>query len=308
MSGPPWRQAWNEYRGWAKYARDEQASTWRWNVCALVCTVLASFFGAAAAVSPAGRLFPTQILAGIAAAVAAVGAVLGRQILAAGSEEKWIQARATAEGLKSECFRFAAKAGVYSGDNASNAFMDRRDELQLQSTAKGLISGNDPVPEGEKDNREPPCPLAKDWYKTERIQDQIKYYRCKSDDNVKWTKRIGWVGFGAALVAAVLGAIGIAAQAWAPWIGTMTTVAAAVTAFGLLDRRRYLAASYSAMKSSLERILERDENNAMDLAKLVTATEDLLDSEHKAWLDQMLSKRAGPNVPAAATEKNSTNN
>jgi hypothetical protein len=62
------------------------------------------------------------------------------------------------------------------------------------------------------------------------------------------------------------------------------------------------------MKSSLERILERDRNKAMNLPQLVTATEDLLDSEHKAWLDQMLSKQADSNVPAAAAGKDSTNN
>lgn len=307
MNEPPWRQAWNDYRGWAKYARDEQASTWRWNVCALVCTVLASFFGAAAAVSPAGKLFPTQILAGAAAVVAAIGAILGRQILAMGSEGKWIQARATAEGLKSECFRFAAKAGVYSGDSAFDAFVARRDELESQSTKKGLIRGNDPVPAGG-DKREPPCPLTEDWYKRDRIQDQINYYQAKIDDNLKWTESIGRVGFSAAVVAAVVGAIGVAAQAWAPWIGAMTTMAAAVTAFGLLDRRTYLAASYAAMKSSLERILERDRNKVMILPQLVTATEDLLNSEHKAWLDQMLSKQADSNVPAAAAGKDSTNN
>ena len=83
----------------------------------------------------------------------------------------------------------------------------------------------------------------------------------------------------------------------------MTTVAAAVTAFGLLDRRKYLAASYAAMKSSLERILERDRNKAMCLTELVTTTEDLLDSEHKAWLDQMFSKRAEPSVTASGARE-----
>ena len=107
--------------------------------------------------------------------------------------------------------------------------------MEAQSTKKGLIRGNDPVPAGGADKREPPIGLTKDWYKTGRIEDQIKFYETKISDNLKWSKRIGWVGFGAALVAALAGALGIAAQAWAPWIGAMTTAAAATTAFGLLD-------------------------------------------------------------------------
>jgi hypothetical protein len=305
MNEPPWRQAWNDYRGWAKSAKDEQSSAHLWNVSALACTVLASIFGAAAAIAPAGELFPTQVLAGVAAATAAAGAVLGRQILAMGAEEKGIQARATAEGLKSECFRFAAKAGAYSGANAYDLFVARRDELESQSTKKGLIRGNDPVPK-DGDKREPPLSFTKEWYKTGRILDQIKYYQDKVDENLKWTKWLGWIGFGAAFIAAVVGAIGIKAQVWAPWIGTLTTVAAAVAAYGLLDRRKYLATSYSAMKSSLERILERDSvlerdgPKAMSPAELVTATEDLLDSEHKAWFDQMQAKKTVPNPPAPA--------
>ena len=39
------RQAWNEYRGWAKWARDLQAS--RWNLAALVCVIIAAVCGAA---------------------------------------------------------------------------------------------------------------------------------------------------------------------------------------------------------------------------------------------------------------------
>jgi hypothetical protein len=279
VNEPPWRQAWNDYRGWAKSAKDERSSAHLWNVSALACTVLASIFGAATAIAPAGELFPTRVLAGVAAAAAAAGAVLGRQILALGSEGKSIQARATAEGLKSECFRFAAKAGAYSAAGAYDLFVARRDVLESQSTKKGLIRGNDPVPE-KGDKREPPTSLTKEWYKTCRILDQIKYYQDKVDVNLKWTNWLGSISFGAALVAAIVGAIGVKAQAWAPWIGALTTLATAVAAYGLLDRRKYLATSYSAMKSSLERILERDSVlerdglKAMSLAELVTATED----------------------------------
>jgi SMODS and SLOG-associating 2TM effector domain 1 len=70
----------------------------------------------------------------------------------------------------------------------------------------------------------------------------------------------------------------------------MTTIAASIAAFGLIDRRKYLISSYAAMQASLEGILGLDEASPeTSLADLVTTTEDLLDSEHKAWQPQMLA-------------------
>ena len=90
------------------------------------------------------------------------------------------------------------------------------------------------------------------------------------------------------------------AQHFAPWIGAMTTIAASIAAYGLLDRRKYLVSSYAAMQSSLERILARDQASPMSLADLVTTAEDLFESEHKAWFDQMLAtKHAAPGIPGA---------
>jgi hypothetical protein len=55
--------------------------------------------------------------------------VIGREILSADSEARWLRARATAEAIKSECFRFAAKLGDYAGPGAQSAFAARRDAL-----------------------------------------------------------------------------------------------------------------------------------------------------------------------------------
>ena len=163
------RQAWNEYRGWAKLARNMQDATRRWNLAALVCVVVAAICGAATMLFPdsGGATNPIAVtLAGAATLAAAVGAFFGREILSAGKEGDWIQARATGEGLKSECFRFAAKAHPYDGADADalKAFEARMDELARQATTKGLVSANNPVP-SSGDKYEPPVPLTTDWYK-----------------------------------------------------------------------------------------------------------------------------------------------
>ena len=178
------RQVWNAYRGWAKLARDMQTATRRWNLAALYCVIAAAVFGAAASVAPNSW---SAWVAGAATLASALAAFLGRQVVGAGDEANWIQARAVAEGIKSECYRYAARAGAYAADPAAQkadadaaaakALAARTAELAKGATDKGLVRGDNPVPEGGSDKREPPTPMTKEWYATGRIQDQIDYYR-----------------------------------------------------------------------------------------------------------------------------------
>ena len=84
-------------------------------------------------------------------------------------------------------------------------------------------------------------------------------------------------------------------------IAALTTIAAAVTAYGLIDRRKYLAASYAGMKANLERMKERYAAGGMSLQALVAVAEDLMESEHAAWIDQMAKTiRPAPPPPPVA--------
>jgi hypothetical protein len=289
------RQAWNDYRGWGKLARDLQTETQRWNLAAVVLVIAAAVFGAVASGAPEAW---SSWVAGAAAIASAVGAYLGKQIVGSGNEEAWIQARAAAEGIKSECYRYAARAGAYAPDPsaskadtdaaAAKAFLTRTTEIAKAATAHGLVRADNPVP-GGGDKREPPDAMAKDWYGKFRIQDQIDYYRDAIARNQAAARKLWWTAFAAGLLAVLFGAAGIAsAPRFAPWIGAATTVAAAIAAYGLIDRRKYLIASYAAMRSSLEQIVGLDTAAPMKLPDVVTMTEDLLDGEHKAWLPQML--------------------
>jgi amino acid transporter len=292
------RMAWNTYRGWAKRARDLQAAAGQWNLLALLCVVLAAVCGAATALVPAAPSPWNSLafwLASAAAVAAAVGAYLGREIVGSGKEAGWIQARATAEGMKSECFRYAAKAGGYAAAEAeaAKAFKQRMDDLAKPAVEKSLVPADDPVP-ASGDKREPVIPLTKDWYTKNRIDEQIEYYRKGQVRNEANADRLWWVAFGSGLAAVAFGAIGALAQVFAPWIGAMTTIAASIAAYGLIDRRKYLISTYAAMKASLEGIKALDAASPASLPDLVTATEDLLDSEHKAWQPQMLAMQHKP--------------
>src|SRR5262245_20310095 len=167
-------EAWNEYRGWAKRARTLQTSARRWSGIAFSCSALAAVLGTAAGQVTVGSVWG-RALAFAAAVVAAVTPVIGREILSAGSEARWIRARATAEAIKSECFRFAAQLGDYAGSAAKSAFLARRDTLAEPAERAGLTPLADPVPKGG-DARCPSLPLAALWYIENRLSEQIRYY------------------------------------------------------------------------------------------------------------------------------------
>jgi hypothetical protein len=273
-----------------------QTGTRRWNLAALLFVIAAAALGAIATVAPERWSRGAAIAAAIASAA---GAYLGRQIVGSGDEAGWIQARATAEGIKSECYRYAARAGTYAvaDADAAKALASRTAEIAKQATDKGLVRADNPAP-GSGDKREPPVSMTKDWYLAGRIQDQIDFYRSARARNQKAVNQLWWIAFAAGLAAVVFGALGAWAQDFAPWIGAMTTVAAAIAAYGLVDRRKYLIASYAAMQSSLEEILGLNNEGPTSLIDLVTATEDLLDGEHKAWLPQMLRmQHQAPTTP-----------
>jgi hypothetical protein len=197
------RQIWNAYRGWAKLARGMQSSTQRWNLAALCCVIAAAVFGAVASVAPdSWSAWP----AGLASLTSGLGAFFGRQIVGAGDEASWIQARAVAEGIKSECYRYAARCGPYAiaDADAARALAARTDAIARQAIDKGLVRANDPVP-ASGDKREPPVPLTTDWYKQSRIQDQIDYYEQASKKNQKVVDELWWVAFAAGVAAFVFG-------------------------------------------------------------------------------------------------------
>jgi hypothetical protein len=294
------RQAWNAYRGWAKLAKDMRAATQRWNLAALYFVSTAAVFGAIASVVP--ELWSAWA-AGGATLASALGAFLGRQIVGAGNEAGWIQARAVAEGIKSECYRYAARSGPYAvaDADAAKVLAARTEEIAKQATERGLVRADDPVPD-TGDEHEPPVPMTTGWYKKGRIHDQIDYYRRARERSQRAADALWWVAFAAGLAAVVFGALGAWARRFAPGIGAMTTIAASIAAYGLIDRRKYLIGSYAATQSSLERILGLEEVASLNIVDLVATTEDLLEGEHKAWLPQMLARQHRPQTQQSKQE------
>src|SRR5262249_26112123 len=138
------------------------------------------------------------------------------------------------------------------------------------------------------------------WYVTNRIREQIAFYRERAADNEKQISRLRAAGFVCALAGAVLGAGASASKlpGLAPWIGGTTTLGAMVVAYRLIERRKYLAASYSAMATTLGRIEEGRAGLGGD-KHLVERAEMLMEGEHASWVVRMTKTIAAPPVPPA---------
>ena len=309
-------QAWNEYRGWAKRARSLQTNTDRWNFWAMVALVATGVLGAASGyfgANPpdwlpdwlANKEF-ARALACAAAVASALSLYVGRQALAVGAESGWLRARATAEAIKSECFRFAAGVGDYAPEKASDgdaasAFIERRKALAARAAGDSLTPEDDSVG-AAGDDRRPSRPMTDKWYLTNRIDGQIEFYRKGQERNETAYQRLQLWSFAAgAVVAAVSAIAAVYGARFAAWIGALTTVGAAVSAYGLAERQKYLAASYAAMKANLERLKERYLAGGATLQSLVATAEDLMESEHAAWIDRMTKTiRDAPSPPPQA--------
>jgi len=310
-------QAWNEYRGWAKRARSMQVSADRWNVSALAALVLTAFLGAAAtSAGTYGTSWPAsdeivRALACAAVVAAALSLYVGRQALAVGAESGWLRARATAEAIKSECFRFAAGVGDYAPDKASdadaaNGFIERRKTIAARAAGDSLTPEDDPVG-STVDERRPSRPMTDQWYLSKRIDGQIDFYKKGQEKNERAYQRLQlWSFVAGALIAVVSAGAAFYGAGFAVWTSMLTTVGASVSAYGLAERQKYLAASYAAMKANLERMKERFEVGGVTLQTLVAAAEDLIESEHAAWIDRMSktirSAPPQPDAPQAAQD------
>jgi heme A synthase len=293
--------AWDEYRGWAARARELQGKLRRWNLAALASAVAAAVFGGLAVQFGEWPLpWPTwgKYAAGAAAVAAALTPIIGREMLSSGVERRWQRARALAEGIKSECFRFAARLTPYDAEDAAARFLAWRTTLAGAAAHDRVTPVADPAPP-TGDKRRPPADLEAGWYLERRLRDQRAYYDKGRRTNEVAAMRLRLASGGASALAAILAGVAAADLArkdfpLTAWVGVCVTIAAAIVAVGLLEKRHYLAAEYGLMTIALDRIEEAWTAGLLQFGALVDQTESLLGAEHAAWVQAMARFQSGP--------------
>ncbi|MCA3421079.1 MAG: DUF4231 domain-containing protein, partial [Roseomonas sp.] len=176
----------------------------------------------------ASPLSMSGLFALTAGAAAAMSTFFGRHMLSEQSQTKRIVARATAENLQSECYRYAAGIGAYaaSKQEAAKEFDSRTNELVAAARHQGIEPPAKAPPSSSR--LSPPEDMSADWYAKYRLADQQEWYVSRSEEHRKKARMARRLGLLFGMLAALLGFLGSVAQAWlSPDIWVQVMVAAA---------------------------------------------------------------------------------
>lgn len=264
-SEPPFGEillsVWEEYRKAAKRSRALKRRLNRTRLIVLGLVVAGSVLGLSADQS-VQWLSREAVLGWLPRGLAAAGAValaiaafLGKEVLDSTTEREWVFARSQAEALKSEAYKFMAKAPPYDGDDRERRLSDQAKVL-LEDEASAA-----PVRLDEDDKRRnlPGDWLSVDDYIRDRVEDQIKeYYEPNALETHAILERLRLSGFVLGLVGAVLGAIGASSTSstWtAGWIAVIGAISGSIAAFAFAGRYQYLSISYELTARRLKMLV-----------------------------------------------------
>ncbi|MER6299163.1 DUF4231 domain-containing protein [Kitasatospora sp. NPDC001539] len=235
----------------------------------------------------------------------AAGAYLGAVVLAVvisrqNPEGLWYQGRAAAESVKTLAWKFAVRADAYRPPPRSLPDAEGLYRYQLARVLGAFRDGPVAVPTGGVEAagiteamrrlRAQPLAVRREVYLNERIRVQQDWYRGKA----RYCARAGyWAGVlgvllpALGLVLAVLRALGAFTY---DALGTVSAVAASVTAWAQLRQYRPLAAAYALAADELELIrsqlarLDVESADAEEIwARLARDAEDAVSREHTTW-------------------------
>ncbi|MFG2846248.1 DUF4231 domain-containing protein [Kitasatospora sp. NPDC048296] len=212
----------------------------------------------------------------------------------------WYEGRAAAESVKTLAWKFAVRADAYQPPPRSLPDAEGLYRFQLDRVLGAFRDSPVAVPgpgaehagitEAMRDLRNQPLAVRREVYLNERIRVQHDWYRAKA----RYCARAGhWAGVlgvllpALGLVLAVLRALGAYTY---DALGTVSAVAASVTAWAQLRQYRPLAAAYGLAADELELIrfqlaqLDLESVDAEEIwARLARDAEDAVSREHTTW-------------------------
>jgi conflict system pore-forming effector with SLATT domain len=123
-----------------------------------------------------------------------------------------------------------------------------------------------------------------DWYVMHRVDGQIGFYRTRGAERERSVWLLSLAGSLCAATGVALGTLAPAAKLddLSSWMGVATMLGAMIVAYGLMERRQYLAASYAAMLAALRRLKDQMQAQGLEAPTLIAAAA-LMQSEHAAW-------------------------
>ena len=247
-------------------------------------------------------------LAGISSVLFAMVSFLTARSLGREHALAWVRARAAAEALKREAYKYAAGAAPYTGPDRNLQLNRERD--RIEADVDDLLS--QAVTDGGTGST-PTVELEPEEYIKRRITDQIEsFFRPKANIARSRATAFRTAEFTLAGATAVITAIvGLAGKDPLGWgfdfvalASVLTTISGAILAHIEAERYDYTAAQYLATARRLESALtaapKTFDRTSPDWSAFVTKCESILSDENNSWVAKF-SKPPNAALPTPPT-------
>jgi hypothetical protein len=270
-------RAWEQQSVWSLVANRLKRDLQRYRIRVLTLSVIGAVLSAAAVIA--------GLDSGVGKVLAALGgaamglAALDRARVGKDAVQRWTRARSVAEELKSEVYLHLTGVSTKPLDQQIDALADDASDLAP------LTLGVAPTA------RELPAVRDLDSYVRHRLVDQIdSYYRPKAAELQRKSDRIRtaqqWLA-GIGVVAAAAAAIW-ETGAVAVWVPVLTTIGAALAAYGAAERYDFQVVEFLRTADQLERLRDRRGSAAtMSDAELIRAAEQVISIQNEGWMAKL---------------------
>lgn len=223
---------------------------------------------------------------------------------------KWVLLRASAEAIKREIYHYRSGTGVYNNDAEASpqSSSHRKPRLSSQEYFSEKITGisnqlmqtemntlalrpyGGPIPPemyGAEEKDDGYSQLTPDRYISIRINDQLSYFRNRTNELSAELARYYWLIFIAGGLGTLLAALGLE-----PFVALTAALAAAFVSYLEYRQTQYTLVKYNQTLSSLNNVKNLwiafpEDKRKENFDELVNTTEQILETENIGWVQQM---------------------
>jgi hypothetical protein len=276
---------WRRQRQWSALANTKTATLRRWRRTNLLLVVAGAVLGALAAQT----WFPTAVaptVGAIGGVLLAVAAIVQARCIGPTQVKDRVTARSAAETLRAAVHRYQSGTTT-DADGVLTAASDL-----VAANGAALAAQVRDRPEGAAGLPGPGI----EAYVAERAQTQLRYHSKNAKQHATSEGRWRRVEIAATVAAAVLSAVGGAAEGTnlSGWVGVATTAAGAVAAHLASEQHARIAAQYASTADQLEQLINGFDPATADRAAataFVDAVESVLDRQNTTWVSILVAEQ-----------------
>ena len=287
---------------WSESANQLKSTTDKARRAAFALTILGAVLAALASQMPdaaanvAVIASPRSWVALIGAVCLAAATFLTQRLLGADKISAWVRARAIAELLKHEAYKFAAGAAPYDDtDRDKAAALLDAERRKIEADGDDLLAQL--VTTAGKGSS-PRAPLTQDEYLAQRVDNLVGWYLPRAAKYRAAATRLRQAEFVLAALATVLTAVagafgkiplaGVSVD-FAAWTAVLTTIGGAILAHVEASRYDYLAVTYLATARRLQDLRNGPRAAWSDF---VNSCESIIGAESTSWIAKWTGKQS----------------